>query len=145
MSEDECDEDNIKAAENELERLLKLAEKYKIEHFFSGEADRNDCFMEIHAGVGGTDSCDFVQMLLRMYLRWADTHKFKTEIVHQDDGEEAGIKSVSIKISGENAYGWARTESGVHRLVRISPFNANDKRHTSFASFWVYPIIDEKI
>ncbi|MFC1659538.1 peptide chain release factor 2 [Pseudomonadota bacterium] len=145
MAEEECDEENITEAKRELERLLKLAEKYKIEHFFSGEADKNDCFMEIHAGVGGTDSCDFVEMLLRMYLRWADSHNFKTEIVHQDDGEEAGIKSVTVKVGGTNAYGWTRTESGVHRLVRHSPFNANDKRHTSFASVWVCPIIDDKI
>jgi peptide chain release factor 2 len=145
MAEDECDEENIKLAETELERILNLGEKYKIEHFFSGEADKNDCFMEIHAGVGGTDSCDFAEILLRMYLRWAESHDFKTEIVHRDDGEEAGIKSATIKISGINAYGWAKTESGVHRLVRLSPFNANDKRHTSFASVWVYPIINDKI
>jgi len=145
MAEEEGDEKSLTEAEKALQQTLKLAEKYKIECFFSGEADANDCFLEMHAGVGGTDSCDFVQMLLRMYLRWAESHKFKTEIEQQVDGEEAGIKSVTLKISGHNAYGWAKTESGVHRLVRISPFNANAKRQTSFASVWVYPVIDDKI
>lgn len=145
MAEEEGDNVSLAEAESELQKTLKLAEKYKIECFFSGEADANDCFLEIHAGVGGTDSCDFVQMLLRMYLRWAESHDFKTQIEHQINGEEAGIKSVIVKILGHNAYGWAKTESGIHRLVRISPFNANAKRQTSFASVWVYPVIDDKI
>ena len=101
--------------------------------------------MEIHAGAGGTESQDWAQMLLRMYLRWAETHDFKTEIIDENSGEEAGLKSVTIKISGYNSYGWSKTESGVHRLVRISPFDSSSRRHTSFASVWVYPEVDEHI
>jgi peptide chain release factor 2 len=116
-----------------------------VECLFSGEADGNDCFIEIHAGAGGTESQDWAEMLLRMYLRWAERHEFKTEIIDENPGDEAGLKSVTIKICGHNSYGWARTESGVHRLVRISPFDSNARRHTSFASVWVYPIVDENI
>ena len=112
---------------------------------FSGENDVNDCFVDINAGAGGTDSCDFALMLLRMYERFANRHQFKVEIVSMLDGEEAGIRSATLKIQGRYAFGWLKMESGVHRLVRISPFNANDKRQTSFASVWVYPQIDDNI
>lgn len=112
---------------------------------FSGELDQNDCFLEIHAGAGGTESHDWANMLFRMYLRWAETHKFKIEFISELGGEEAGIKSATIKIVGHNAYGYAKCESGVHRLVRISPFNAQSKRQTSFASIWVFPVIDDNI
>lgn len=126
----------------ELKKHLKLAE---IECIFSGEADSNNCFLEIHAGAGGTDSQDWALMMMRMYVRWAERHRFKTEILDEQPGEEAGIKSATIRINGHNAYGWAKTESGVHRLVRISPFNSQGKRQTSFASAWVYPEIDDSI
>lgn len=145
IAESENDQAIISEIESSLKQLNAQVDKSKIECLFSGTADKNDCFVEINAGAGGTDSCDFAEMLLRMYLRFADNHQFKTEIVHQLGGEEAGIKSATIKITGHNAYGWLKTESGVHRLVRISPFNANGKRQTSFASVWVYPIVDDEI
>lgn len=110
-----------------------------------GEADGNDTFLELHAGAGGTEAQDWADILLRMYTRWAEKHNYKVELLEQSDGEEAGIKSAVIRISGHNAYGWLKTESGVHRLVRISPFDANARRHTSFASAWVYPVIDDTI
>jgi len=112
---------------------------------FSGEADSNDCFLEINTGVGGTDACDFSEMLLRMYSRWTENKGFKVEIESIEKDGVAGISSAILKISGTNAYGWCKTESGVHRLVRISPYNSNGKRQTSFSSVWVYPIIDDKI
>jgi peptide chain release factor 2 len=128
-----------------LEQLKNQTNKSKVECLFSGVADANDCFIEINSGVGGSDACDFASMLLRMYLRWAENHNFQTQLVHCLGGDEAGIKSATIKVMGHNAFGWAKTESGVHRLVRISPFNANGKRQTSFSSIWVYPIVDESI
>ena len=135
--------------QNEIEKNLKLlkiaSDENKIECLFSGPADKNDCFLEINAGVGGSDACDFASMLLRMYIRWSEKHKFKVDLVHSLDGDEAGIKSATLRIAGHNAFGWAKTESGVHRLVRISPFNANGKRQTSFASVWVYPLVDDEI
>lgn len=112
---------------------------------FSGEADKNDCFVEINTGVGGTDACEFSEMLLRMYTRWLDKKGFKAEVLHIDHDDIAGIKSATIKVKGYNAYGWCKTESGIHRLVRLSPFNANNKRQTSFSSVWVYPIINQEI
>lgn len=145
MAKEEGDEEALQDIESEIKNLFELSEKSKIECMFSGEADANDCFIEIHTGVGGTDACDFSEMLLRMYMRWAENHKFKTEIISEMSGDEAGIKSAVIKISGHNAYGWAKTESGVHRLVRISPYNASGKRQTSFSSVWVYPVVDDKI
>lgn len=129
----------------EAEKLTPLVDQYKIECLFSDPNDQSDCFLEINAGSGGTESCDFASMLLRMYLRWAEKHKFTAEMLSSVDGDEAGFRSVSIKLQGHNAYGWAKTESGVHRLVRMSPFNANGKRQTSFASVWVYPVVDETI
>lgn len=145
MGEEEGDQSVIAEAETDLTKLAANLASKRIECLFSGEADANDCFLEVHAGAGGTESQDWAQMLLRMYMRWAETHDFKVEIVAETVGEEAGVKSATIKISGHNAYGWARTESGVHRLVRISPFDSSARRHTSFSSVWVYPIIDDNI
>ena len=125
--------------------MKKNADDFEIECLFSGETDLNNCFMDINAGAGGTDSCDFALMLLRMYERFANLRKFKVEIVSILDGDEAGIRSATLKITGRFAFGWMKMESGVHRLVRISPFNANGKRQTSFASIWVYPEIDDEI
>jgi peptide chain release factor 2 len=119
--------------------------KRELESLLSGEADANDCYLEVHAGAGGTEAQDWAEMLLRMYVRWAEAHGYKTEWLEESGGEEAGIKSATVKIIGENAYGWLKTESGVHRLVRISPFDSNARRHTSFASAWVSPVIDDTI
>lgn len=128
-----------------LSHISDSIQELQMECVFSGEADSNDCFLEIHAGAGGTESHDWAEMLYRMYLRFADKYGFKVSSVDELHGEEAGIKSVTVKVSGHNAFGWLRTESGVHRLVRISPFNAAGKRQTSFASVWVYPVIDDRI
>jgi peptide chain release factor 2 len=143
--ETENDQSIINEIEANLEQLKNQADKIQVECLFSGAADKNDCFLEINSGVGGSDACDFAAMLLRMYLRFCENHKFKAELIHQLEGDEAGIKSATIKISGHNAFGWLKTESGVHRLVRISPFNAGGKRQTSFASIWVYPVVDDEI
>lgn len=141
----ENEESIILDIEKELNLILNQVNNFEIECLFNQENDHNNCFVDINAGAGGTDSCDFALMLLRMYDRFANLKNFKAEIVSMIDGEEAGIKSATLKISGNFAFGWLRTESGVHRLVRISPFNANDKRQTSFASVWVYPEADETI
>ena len=135
----------ILEVERELYALEKLALAKEIELMFSGEADHNGCFLEIHPGAGGTDSSDWAHMLFRMYIRWAEQHNFKVSIIDCSDDEEAGIKSATIKVEGHNVYGWLKTESGIHRLVRISPFNNAGKRHTSFASVWVYPLISDDI
>lgn len=145
LAEAENDTAAAQEAEEEIQKLAEEVEKRSVECLFSGDADGNDCFLEIHAGAGGTESQDWAEMLLRMYLRWAETHEFSAHIMSALAGEEAGLKAVIVKISGHNAYGWAKTESGVHRLVRISPFDSNAKRHTSFASVWVYPVVDENI
>jgi len=141
----ENEESIILDIEKELNLILNQVNNFEIECLFNQENDNNNCFVDINAGAGGTDSCDFALILLRMYDRFANLKNFKVEIVSMIDGEEAGIKSATLKISGNFAFGWLRTESGVHRLVRISPFNANDKRQTSFASVWVYPEADETI
>ncbi len=130
---------------NQLILLKKNSSEFEIECLFNGENDQNNCFVDINAGAGGTDSCDFALMLLRMYERFANHHNFKTEIIDMVDGDDAGIRGATLKISGKYAYGWLKHEIGVHRLVRISPFNANSKRQTSFASIWVSPEIDETI
>lgn len=145
MAEAEGDEAMLAEAEGELEKIAEHIHRLEIESLLSGEADSNDCFLEINSGAGGTESQDWASMLLRMYTRWAARRDFKVEIIDETSGEEAGIKSAAIKISGHNAYGWAKTETGVHRLVRISPFDSNARRHTSFASVWVYPVIDDQI
>ncbi len=145
MAEAESDNKLLDDIEKQLKKLTSTAEKFEIECLFAGEADANNCFLEINAGAGGTESHDWSSMMMRMYLRFAERMGFKTEIINMISGEEAGIKSCAIKIIGHNAYGWFKTESGVHRLVRISPFNAAGKRMTSFASAWVYPEIDDDI
>jgi peptide chain release factor 2 len=145
MGEAEKDNAIVREAEQALEKLRDRTATLEIEALLAGEADANDCFLEIHAGAGGTESQDWAEMLARMYMRWAERHDCKVEWVEETPGEQAGLKSVTMKIIGENAYGWLKTESGVHRLVRISPFDANAKRQTSFASVWVYPVIDDTI
>lgn len=141
----ESDQQILQQIQKDLQNLAIIAEKFETECLFSGELDSNNCFLEINAGAGGTESYDWSSIMMRMYLRFAERLGFKTEIIHLINGEEAGIKSCTIKIEGYQAYGWFRTESGVHRLVRISPFNAVGKRMTSFASSWVYPEIDDDI
>ena len=145
LAEAEGDAGAEEEALGELKSLKAEAQRLQIEALFSGEADANDAYLEVHSGAGGTESCDWANMLFRMYARWAERHKFKVEIIEATAGEEAGLKSGTMLIKGHNAYGWAKTESGVHRLVRISPFDSNARRHTSFASVWVYPVIDERI
>jgi peptide chain release factor 2 len=145
MGEAEDDAEVVKDAENALAETLKEARSAQVETLLSGEADGNDAYLEIHSGAGGTESQDWANILLRMYTRWAERRKFKVEVMEMHDGEEAGIKSATIKVMGHNAYGWLKTESGVHRLVRISPFDANARRHTSFSSVWVYPVVDDSI
>jgi peptide chain release factor 2 len=128
-----------------LKKLDDEAQRRSVEALLSGEADGNDAYVEVHAGAGGTESQDWASMLARMYMRWAEQRGYKVSTLEESAGEEAGIKSVTMEIKGEDAYGWLKTESGVHRLVRISPYDANARRHTSFASVWVYPVIDDDI
>ena len=145
MGEAEGDADVVAEAEAALKGLRERAAQAELEALLSGEADGNDTFLEINSGAGGTESCDWAAMLARMYVRWAEKRGYTVELLSQSSGEEAGIKSAAYKISGPNAYGWLKSESGVHRLVRISPFDAAAKRHTSFSSVWVYPVVDENI
>lgn len=145
LAEMEGDDSIVDEAEKSLEEFSKTAVRLQLETLLSGEADSNDCFVEVNAGAGGTEAQDWVQMLSRMYVRWAEQRRYKIEILDENPGEEAGIKSITFKIIGHQAYGWLKTESGVHRLVRISPFDANSRRHTSFASVWVYPVVDDSI
>ncbi len=128
-----------------VRKLKTEVARRELEALLSGEADANDCYLEVHAGAGGTESQDWANMLLRMYTRWAEQHGYKVEYLEETDGEEAGIKSATIQVKGHNAYGWLKTENGVHRLVRISPFDSNARRHTSFASVTVYPVVDDRI
>lgn len=145
MGEAEGDDTIVNEAEKDLATIADKLKKLELESLLSGEADHNDCFIEIHPGAGGTESQDWASILLRMYMRWAEKAGFKMELIEEQEGDEAGIKSATIKVSGAYAYGWAKTESGVHRLVRISPFDSNARRHTSFASVWVFPIVDDTI
>ncbi len=145
LAEAEDDADVLAEAEATMNDLLTLARKAQLKTLLSGEADENDCFMQVQAGAGGTEAQDWAEMLLRMYTRWAEQHGMKVEWLEESAGEEAGIKSATIRISGENAYGWLKTESGVHRLVRISPYDSSARRHTSFASAWISPVIDDNI
>lgn len=145
LGEMESDEDAICEGESGLNALFEEARKLELESLLSGEADANDCYIEIHAGAGGTEAQDWAEMISRMYARWAEAHGHKVELVEESPGEEAGIKSITYRILGLNAYGWMKTESGVHRLVRISPFDSSARRHTSFASVWVFPVIDDSI
>jgi len=143
----EADNDAAMVAEamGSLRALAEEAKRREIESLLSGEADANDCYIEINAGVGGTDAQDWAEMLMRMYTRWAEQHGYKVQLMEQSEGEQAGIKSATLQVNGPTAYGWLKTEAGVHRLVRISPFDANARRQTSFASVWVYPVVDDTI
>jgi peptide chain release factor 2 len=145
LGESENDAASIAEGEQQLQALRIQAKKAELETLLSGEADGNDAYLEVNAGAGGTEAQDWAEMLLRMYARWAEQHGYKVEWLEESVGEEAGLKSASIKVIGRNAYGWLKTESGVHRLVRISPYDSNARRHTSFASIWVYPVIDDSI
>ncbi len=145
LGEAEKDQGVVTEAEKALEVLKSDVDRRRLEALLSGEADANDTYVEVHAGAGGTESQDWAEMLLRMYTRWAQAHGFKINIVDRADGEGAGIKSATIEVKGRNAYGWLKTEGGVHRLVRISPYDANARRHTSFASVTVYPEVDDDI
>ena len=145
LGEMEGDESVVEDAEASLRALRDRAAAKELEALLDGEADANDTFLEINAGAGGTESCDWAAMLARMYVRWAESKGYKVELQSETAGDETGIKSASYKIMGHNAYGWLKSESGVHRLVRISPFGSGDKRQTSFASVWVYPVVDDNI
>jgi len=145
LAEMDEDADLLEEVDASFAQMAKRSRAAELEALLSGEADGNDTFLEIHAGAGGTESQDWANMLLRMYSRWANSRGFKVEMIELQNGEEAGIKSATIQIKGENAYGWAKTESGVHRLVRISPFDSSARRHTSFSSVWVYPVLDDNI
>ncbi|NNC59305.1 MAG: peptide chain release factor 2 [Erythrobacter sp.] len=145
LGEAEGDEDVITDGLASLEKLAERADADKVQALLSGEADANDTYIEIHAGAGGTESQDWAEMLLRMYARWAERRGFKVDTVEYQAGDQAGIKSATLLVKGENAYGYAKTESGVHRLVRISPYDSSARRHTSFSSVWVYPVIDDDI
>ncbi|MEM9247213.1 MAG: peptide chain release factor 2 [Pseudomonadota bacterium] len=145
LGEMEDDGEVIADAEAALVALAERAAAKEIEALLDGEADANDSFLEINSGAGGTESCDWASMLARMYVRWAEKRGYKVELQSESAGEEAGIKSATYKISGHNAYGWLKSESGVHRLVRISPYDSSARRHTSFSSVWVYPVVDDNI
>lgn len=145
LGEEEDDEAIVVEGEVIVRAVEAEAQRRQVETLLSGEADGNDTYLEVHSGAGGTESQDWAQMLQRMYARWAERRGYKVELLDVSDGEEAGIKGATLLIKGHNAYGWLKTESGVHRLVRISPFDSNARRHTSFASVWVYPVIDDRI
>jgi peptide chain release factor 2 len=145
LGESESDKNVVAEAEAALRKLKTEVARRELEALLSGEADANDCYVEVHAGAGGTESQDWASMLTRMYVRWAEQHRFKVEYIEETAGEAAGIKSATVEVKGHNAYGWLKTENGVHRLVRISPFDSNARRHTSFASVTVYPVVDDRI
>ena len=145
LAESDGDEAMTRDALAQLRALAEEAKRREIESLLSGEADANDCYIELNAGTGGTEAQDWAEMLMRMYIRWAEQHDYKVTVLEESEGEQAGIKSATLQITGPNAYGWLKTEAGVHRLVRISPFDSNARRHTSFASVWVYPVVDDNI
>lgn len=145
LGEMEDDQEIIDDAEASIQKIKKEAAKQELEALLNGEADANDTFLQINAGAGGTESCDWANMLARMYVRWAEQKGYQVDRMEESAGDEAGIKSVTYQIKGMNAYGWMKSESGVHRLVRISPFDSNAKRHTSFSSVWVYPVVDDNV
>ncbi|BCI67815.1 peptide chain release factor 2 [Acetobacter aceti] len=145
MAEEEGDADMVADGMKTLNRLAEEAKRRETESLLSGEADSNDCYLEVNAGAGGTEAQDWAEMLLRMYSRWAEAHGYKLTMIESSEGEQAGLKSATIQVSGPNAYGWLKTEAGVHRLVRISPFDAAARRQTSFASVWVFPVVDDTI
>jgi len=145
MAEAEGDSAMIVDAETSINSLVTRANQQRLESMLSGEADSNDTYLEIHAGAGGTESQDWAEMLFRMYTRWAERHGYKLQLIEESEGEGAGLKSVTLLVKGHNAYGWLKSEAGVHRLVRISPFDSNARRHTSFSSVTVYPVVDQNI
>jgi len=145
LGESEKDEATVTEAEAALKKLKAEVARRELEALLSGEADANDCYLEVHAGAGGTESQDWAGMLMRMYVRWAEQHGYKVDWLEESEGEGAGIKSATVQIKGRNAYGWLKSENGVHRLVRISPFDSNARRHTSFASVVVFPVVDDRI
>src|ERR1700690_2690332 len=145
LGETEKDDKTVAEAESAVKRLKAEVARREMEALLSGEADANDCYLEVHAGAGGTESQDWAGMLMRMYVRWAESHGYKVDWIEESEGEGAGIKSATVVIKGLNAYGWLKSENGVHRLVRISPFDANARRHTSFASVVVFPVVDDRI
>ena len=145
LGEAEKDDKTVAEAEAALKRLKAEVARRELEALLSGEADANDCYLEVHAGAGGTESQDWAGMLMRMYVRWAEAHGYKVEWIEETEGEGAGLKSATVLIKGHNAYGWLKSENGVHRLVRISPFDSNARRHTSFASVVVFPVVDDRI
>jgi peptide chain release factor 2 len=145
LAEAEGDQAVVDDAEAQVRQLRERAAKWELETLLSGEADHNDCYLEVNAGAGGTEAQDWAEILLRMYTRWAEKHGYKVEWMEESSGEAAGIKSATVRILGHNAYGWMKTESGVHRLVRISPYDSAARRHTSFSSVWVYPVVDDTI
>ena len=145
LGESEKEDKTVGEAETALKRLKAEVARRELEAMLSGEADANDCYLEVHAGAGGTESQDWAGMLMRMYVRWAEAHGYKVDWIEESEGEGAGIKSATVTIKGHNAYGWLKNENGVHRLVRISPFDANARRHTSFASVVVFPVVDDRI
>jgi peptide chain release factor 2 len=145
LGEAEKDQKAVAEAETALQKLKAEVARRELEALLSGEADTNDTYLEVHAGAGGTESQDWASMLLRMYTRWAERHGYKIEWLEETEGEAAGIKSATVQVKGRNAFGWLKTENGVHRLVRISPFDANARRHTSFASVNIYPVVDDRI
>jgi peptide chain release factor 2 len=145
LAEAEGDAEMVAEGIRSLKASADEAKRREIESLLSGEADANDCYVELNAGAGGTEAQDWAEMLMRMYMRWAEQHGYKVQLMEESEGEQAGIKSATLQITGPNAYGWLKTEAGVHRLVRISPFDANARRQTSFASVWVYPVVDDSI
>ncbi len=145
LAEQDNDMEIFQDALQQLQSMEKEVKRLELESLLSGEADRNDCYLEVNSGAGGTEAQDWAEMMLRMYTRWAEQHGYKVTMLESTEGEQAGIKSATLQISGINAYGWLKTEAGVHRLVRISPFDSAKRRHTSFASVWVYPVIDDSI
>ncbi len=145
LADEEGDESSLEEARAQLKAIKERAARAELEALLSGEADGNDAYVEINSGAGGTESNDWAGMLLRMYTRWCTAHGMSVDVIEETSGEQAGIKSVTLQVKGTNAYGWLKTEAGVHRLVRISPFDSSARRHTSFASVWVYPVVDDTI
>jgi peptide chain release factor 2 len=145
LAEADNDEGMLTEAIGALRAAAEEAKRREIESLLSGEADGNDCYIELNSGAGGTEAQDWAEMLMRMYMRWSEQHGYKVQLMEESEGEQAGIKSATLQVTGPNAYGWLKTEAGVHRLVRISPFDSNARRQTSFASVWVYPVIDDSI
>jgi len=145
LAEAEGDQSIVADAEKSIMQLHARAENLRLQSMLSGEADANDSYLEVHAGAGGTESQDWAEMLFRMYTRWAERHGYKLQLIEESEGEGAGLKSATLLVKGDNAYGWLKSEAGVHRLVRISPFDSNARRHTSFASVTVFPVIDQTI